>query len=202
MMLAALALIAAPLPDGVATSGARALRGLYAQQAFGHFAINTDLDALRERCGARLRIEGGALQWQGKHRTYRVGERVAVWEDRPALTSDAIACSARLTLRRTVTIGAGADAIDRAGWGAPPHRCDRRRRCSTSTIGGVTARCYDMGEGLTGSVMCLGDGNDLSQGLVLGHSQYSDDGSIPDSGWEMDRVPPDIAIDPAVFRRP
>lgn len=55
------------------------MRGLYAQQTFGHVAINTDLDTLRERCGARLRIEGGALQWQGKHRNYRVGERVAVW---------------------------------------------------------------------------------------------------------------------------
>ena len=199
----ALARPIAPLPEGVQPSGQKDVRGLYAEVEFGRYDVNESLEALEAECktrGMEPKVEGRDLAWKGKQRIYRTRTSVAVVEDAPTIAVDPKACSATITLSRSVTARTGSwPTIKTADWADPPPPCKRYTRCWMSKTGGIRAQCVDLGDGLNGSSLCYSVQDDLSKDLVVARSRYSDDGSSPSGYWALDRVLPDVLIDPAVF---
>jgi hypothetical protein len=195
----------APLPEGIAPSGQPMIRGLYAEAEFGRIDVRDDLETLEADCKSRgvdPKVEGRDFLWKGKRRIYRGGTSVAVFEDTPTIKVDGKACSAVISLQRTVTAASGSwEKIRTTDWVAEPPTCAKVRRCvTTRVIAGVAAQCVDLGDGLVGSTMCFSQQEDLSKNLVLSSAHYSDDGSGPNNYWALDSVVTDALIDPAVFR--
>ena len=195
----------APLPHGFEPSSEPKVHGLYAEAEFGRIDVKDDLDALEAECKARgidARVEGRELLWKGKQRLYRTRASVAVIEDTPTIKADRQACSATITLSRSVMAKSGPwSSIKTADWIDQHPQCTRFRRCKTATIAGVKAQCADLGDGLVGSTICYSLQDDLSKDLIVARSSYTDDGSGPDTEWAIDLVLTDILIDPAVFAK-
>ncbi|MGH6614025.1 hypothetical protein [Sphingomonas sp.] len=195
----------APLPQGFAPSSEPKVHGLYAETEFGRIDVKDDLEALEAECKARgtdARVEGRELLWKGKRRLYRTPASVAVIEDTPTIKADRQACSATITLSRSVMAKSGPwSSIKTADWIDQHPKCARFPRCKTATIAGVKAQCVDLGDGLVGSAICYSLQDDLSKDLIVARSNYTDDGSGPDTEWALDLVLTDILIDPAVFAK-
>lgn len=193
----------APLPEGIQPSGGKKVHGLYAEAGFSRIDVNEDLAALESECkdrGVDARIEGRDLAEKGMQRLYRTRTSVAVFEDTPTITVDHQACSAVITLSRSATIRTGPwSSIRTPDWGSQPLECPRFHRCWSSKFAGVKAQCIDLGDGLMGSTLCYSVQDDLSKNLIVARSRYSDDGSVPNTEWELGRVVTDALIDPAVF---
>jgi hypothetical protein len=193
----------APLPDGIKPSDGKKVRGLYAEMAFSRVDVNEELQALESECkdrGIDSKIEGRDLAEKGKQRLYRTRTSVAVFEDTPIIKADRQACSAVITLSRTATVRTGPwSSIRTPDWGSQPPECPRYHRCWATKMAGVKAQCIDLGDGFMGSTLCYSVQNDLSKDLIVGGSQYIDDGSRPNTVWALDKVVTDALIDPAVF---
>ncbi|MFL6857687.1 MAG: hypothetical protein ACJ8EB_07230 [Allosphingosinicella sp.] len=193
----------APLPEGVQPSGEKKVHGLYAETEFSRVDVNADLEALESECkerGVDSTIEGRGLAEKGKQRLYRTRTSVAVFEDTPTITVNHQACSAVITLSRSATARTGPwSSIKPLQWTDPQPACPRFHRCWTAKVAGVKAQCIDLGDGLVGSTICYSVQDDLSKDLVVARSQYTDDGSGPDTEWALDLVFPHALIDPAVF---
>jgi hypothetical protein len=193
----------APLPEGVQPSGGKKVHGLYAEAGFSRVDVNEDLETLDSECKARgvdARIEGRDLAGKGKERLYRTRTSVAVFEDTPTIKVDRQACSAVITLSRSATVRTGPwSSIRTPDWGSQPLECPRFHRCWASKVAGVKAQCSDLGDGLMGSTICYSVQDDLSKDLIVSSTRYSDDGSVPNTEWALDRVLTDVLIDPAVF---
>lgn len=56
-----------------------------------------------------------------------------------------------------------------------------------------------VGDRFVGSTACYSTQADLSEGLLLSSADYSDDGSLPDNGWQLRLVITHALIDAAVF---
>ncbi|TGX52779.1 hypothetical protein E5A73_14145 [Sphingomonas gei] len=202
-------LFEAPLPSGVFPSTETRVRGLYAEMPIGNVTMNDDLEQLENACSARGKkvvVEGNELRWSGTYQLYRSAKFIAEFRTVPTATSDAATCTARITLRREVKVlKATADNLESSGWSfkAPP--CNRRsfvNRCTNEVVAGVEARCINMGDGFVGSTACYSIQKDLSRGLIVSGSNYTDDGSGPDEAWSFNQVMPNALIDPVVFRVP
>jgi hypothetical protein len=193
----------APLPEGVQPSGGKKVHGLYADVVFSRVDVNDDLAALESECKARgvdAKIEGRDLAGKGKQSLYRTRTSVAVFEETPTIKVDRQACSAVITLSRSATARTGPwSTIKTPDWDDQHPNCSRFRRCWTSKIAGVKAQCADLGDGLMVSTICYSVQDDLSKDLIVARSRYSDDGSVPNTEWALDRVLTDVLIDPAVF---
>ncbi len=199
----------APLPMSVTASGEKKVRGVYAEAHFGDVTVNDDLDRLESDCSARGKavvVEGRPLQWSGVRQLYRSVDFIAAFEMRPMIVTNPAACTAAITLRHEVkVVKASTDNLIAAGWKfdvAPCRRSPRAiaNRCRKGVVAGVSAQCIDRGDGLVGSTACYSTGNDLSRGLEISGSNYTDDGSGPDNSWGFDRVVSNALIDPAIFR--
>jgi hypothetical protein len=195
----------APLPEGLAASNQGKVQGLYAESQFGRTDVNEAVATLEENCkgrGTEARIDGRELLWRGMRRIYRTRDNVAVIEDAPTIEAQPASCSARISLRRNHIVSSGSpDSLQAAGWIEKRPTCGARiHRCTLQTIAGVSAQCVDLGDGLVGSTLCYSTQNDLSKGLIVGGSNYTDDGSGPDNSWGLDKVIVSILIDPVVFR--
>jgi len=193
----------APLPAGIAPSKDAKVRGLYAEAQFGRIDVRDDLEALEAECKTRgidVRVEGRDLLWNGKHALYRSQASVAVIEDAPAIKVDHQACSAVITLSRSVAAKSGPwSEIRTYDWIDQHPECSRFRRCKIATVADVKAQCVDLGDGLVGSTICYSLQEDLSKDLIVARSSYTDDGSGPDSDWALELVLTDVLIDPVVF---
>ncbi|NYT43175.1 hypothetical protein HZY97_20540 [Sphingomonas sp. R-74633] len=197
---------AAPLPDGLVASSQAKVRGLYAEDRFGRVDVNEAVTQLESSCatrGLKAKIEGSELQWSGKRQIYRDRDRVAVFENIPTISADSAACTARISLRRTSSVlPATKGSLQFAGWDHDIPVCKPRsliHSCMEQVIAGVKARCVSVGDPFVGSTNCYSAQPDLSEGLMLSRSDYSDDGSLPDNSWQIATVLPDALIDPAVF---
>jgi len=208
VMLALTAPQIAPLPEGIAASDSAKVPGLYAESKFGRTDVNETLEQLETDCtsrGVKPKIEGRDLQWSGKRRIYRSRQHIAVFEDSPSIRTDPQACSAQITLIRIVSITAGSDNPSGIDWIGEHPKCDGGpriypRRCTDDVVAGVKAICANLGDGFVGSTVCYSIQDDLSRDLVLGRSNYTDDGSGPDNDWTLGTVMTDALIDPVVFR--
>lgn len=196
---------AAPLPDGFAASGRPKVPGLYAESRQGRTEVNAEVARLETACadrGIAATIQGRDLKWSGKRQIYRSHDRVAVVESYPTIVSDAPSCTARISLAREVRImPASKDNLRTAGWQdeLPVCKPGSYLRCMNRVVAGVAAQCISMGDSFVGSTDCFSTQADLSRGLRLASSDYSDDGSLPDNAWQFDIVMTDALIDPAVF---
>ncbi|UIJ44804.1 hypothetical protein LZK98_17360 [Sphingomonas cannabina] len=200
-------LFEAPLPTGVSGSNETKLRGLYAEMRTGSAAVNDELEQLENSCSARGKkavVEGHERQWSGTLQIYRSAKFIAEFRAAPAVTSDAAACTARIILRREFKIlSTTADNLKSLGWSFKVLPCNRSpliNRCTNEMVAGVEARCINMGDGFVGSIACYSTQKDLSHGLMVSGSSYTDDGSGPDEAWSFNQVMPNALIDPAVFR--
>lgn len=196
----------APLPEGLAPSGEAKVRGLYAEAGYGRIDVNEAVEQLESGCadrGAAAKIEGRGLLWSGKRRIYRSRESIAVFEDTPTIAADPKACTARISLVRSIRVTAASrDDLLAAGCIEGRPKCGRFvNRCTNETVAGVKAICVNLGDGLVGSTVCYSIQHDLSRDLALQRSNYTDDGSGPDNSWGLDIVLTDALIDPVVFRR-
>jgi hypothetical protein len=195
----------APLPHGFEPSSEPKVHGLYAEAEFGRIDVNEDLEALEVECKARgvdAKVEGRELLWKGKQRLYRTHASVAVIADTPTIKADRQACSAMITLSRSVMAKSGPWSSIKIGhWIDQYPQCTRFRRCNKATIAGVKAQCADLGDGLVGSTICYSLQDDLSKDLIVARSSYTDDGSGPDREWALDLVLTDVLIDPVVFAK-
>jgi hypothetical protein len=195
----------APLPRRFEPSSEPKVHGMYAETEFGRIDVRGDLEALEAECKARgvdARIEGRELLWKGKQRLYRTRASVAVIEDTPTIKADRQACSATITLSRSVMAKSGPwPSIKTGHWIDQYPQCTRFRRCNTATIAGVKAQCADLGDGLVGSTICYSLQDDLSKDLIVARSSYTDDGSGPDTEWAIGLVLTDVLIDPVVFTK-
>lgn len=193
----------APLPLGLEPSKEAKVRGMYAEAIFGRIDVRDDLEALETECKTRgidARVEGRDLLWKGKDALYRSDASVAVFEDTPTIKVDHQACSAVITLSRSVTAKSGPwSDIRTADWIDKPPPCERFHRCKTTIVAGVKAQCVDLGDGLVGSSICYSLQQDLSKDLIVARSNYSDDESRPNTEWRLDLVLADVLIDPVVF---
>lgn len=194
----------APLPDGMAASKQSRVRGLYAESRFMRIDVNERLETFEAACKARgvePRIAGRDLLSGGIRRIYRSAAGLAIFEDTPSISTDDDACTASVSLDRSVEIKPGPRGRFLTGdWIDKHPECDWLRRCQTGEVAGVQARCFDLGDGFVGTIVCYSTQDDFSRDLIVSRSNYSDDGSGPDNGWVMDRVVVDALIDPAVFR--
>ncbi|QNQ10575.1 hypothetical protein [Sphingomonas alpina] len=195
----------APLPAGIAPSKEAMVQGLYAEAGFGRIDVRDDLEALETECktrGVDARVEGRDLLWKGKHAIYRSHANVAVFEDTPTIKVDRQACSAKITLSRSVTAKSGPwSEIRTSEWINQHPPCSRFSRCWTRIIASVNTQCTDLGDGLVGSTICYSLQEDLSKDLIVARSSYTDDGSGPDTQWALDLVLTDVLIDPVVFAK-
>ncbi|MEP7008415.1 MAG: hypothetical protein ABI810_20720 [Sphingomonas bacterium] len=193
----------APLPAGIEPSKDAKVQGLYAESTFGRIDVRDDLEAFEAECKTRgidARVEGRDLLWKGKHALYRSHASVAVFEDTPTIKVDRQACSAVITLSRSVTAKSGPwSDIRTSDWIDRPPECSRFHRCKTGVVAGVKAQCADLGDGLVGSSICYSLQQDLSKDLIVARSNYSDDGSRPNTEWALDLVLTGVLIDPVVF---
>src|ERR1044072_9679593 len=147
---------AAPLPEGLAASGEAKARGLYAESKFGRIDVNQALEQLEADWAGRgvaPKVEGRALLWKGKRRLYRSLETIAVFEDAPTIKADAEACTAQISLARSVRVTAAtSDGLLAAGWIREHPKCGRFiPRCTDETAVGVKGRCVNLGGGRVGS---------------------------------------------------
>jgi hypothetical protein len=193
----------APLPEGLQPSGGKKVHGLYAESRFSSVDVNEQLEALDAECkarGADAKVEGRGRAGEGMQRIYRTRTSVAVFEDTPTIRADRQACTAVITLERSTTVRTGPWSIIRTPeWSAQPLECPRFHRCWTAKIAGIEAQCSDLGDGLMGATLCYSVQDDLSKNLVVASSRYSDDGSVPNTQWALDRILTDVLIDPVIF---
>lgn len=201
--------IFAPLPDGYSRGQDHLVLGLYAE--VGGLSSTTDeqeIDELRAVCTAA----GKQIQWRDRDkadkgivRIYRTRAAVVVIRDAVYLTTDRANCTASYTVKREITARTGLWKYEDVPYFRSPNlSCGGRRLghlCSQSIIAGIRATCINNGDGLVGSIDCVSQRKDLTQGLLLAHSTYVDDGSAPTGGWALDRVEPTALIDPEVFRQ-
>jgi hypothetical protein len=193
----------APLPLGLEPSKDAKVQGLYAEDTFGRIDVRDDLEALETECKTRgidARVEGRGLLWKGKRALYRSHASVAVFEDTPTIKVDRKACSAVITLSRSVTVKPGPWSDIRTSiWMDQHPQCSGLQRCTIATVVGVEAQCVDLGDGFVGTTICYSLQQDLSKDLIVAGSSYTDDGSGPDTEWALDLVLTDVLIDPVVF---
>ncbi|UKK82915.1 hypothetical protein L7H23_10055 [Sphingopyxis sp. BSN-002] len=194
----------APLPEGTAGSKQAPIRGLYAEFRFSRADVNERLETLEATCrerGIEPRIAGRDLLSEGVRRIYRGSAGLAIFEDAPSIATDSDACTASISLRRSVEIKPGPRGrFLTDDWIKEQPKCSWFSRCRSGEVAGVQARCFDLGDGLVGTIVCYSTQDDFSRDLIVSRWNYSDDGSVPDSGWMMDRVVADALIDPVVFR--
>ena len=193
----------APLPDGIIASGQPKVRGVYAVSRFGGADVNEQVARLESACadrGVAANIEGRHLPWAGKRQIYRTRDMVVVFEDIPTIRLDALSCTARISLLRKIKVmRASKNNLREAGWADDLPVCPKSPyyRCTDQIVAEVTAKCVRMGDSFMGSTICYSAQSDLSRGLVLASSDYSDGGS--ESSWEFDIVMTNALIDSAVF---
>jgi hypothetical protein len=178
----------APLPDGLVASGKPGVAGLYAESRYGDVTVNRELELLEIACkdrGIMAKVEGRALQWSGKRQLYRSHGDIAVFDSTPTIATDPSACTARLSLRHSVRrMPATRDNLLATGWTDALPACKPRSispRCEDRVVAGLQAKCVHLGDSFVGTTNCYSTRADLSHGLRLASSDYSDDGSLPEN---------------------